>query len=62
LAQQLTVEQVPKPISKPDVEMADCDDLFVKIDGILIKQDFDQLIMSPADVAVYTPLQSATMH
>jgi hypothetical protein len=42
--------------------MADCDDSYVKIDGILIKQDFDQLIMSPADVAVYTPLQSVSMH
>ena len=39
-----------------DVQMKDCTDNFIKIDGIMIKQDFDTTIMSASDVAKYTPL------
>lgn len=44
-----------------DVKMTDCDETFIKVDGILIKQDFDQMIMSPNEVATYTSLQSLSM-
>ena len=31
------------------------------VDGVIIKQDFDHLIMEENEVDKYTPLQSATM-
>ena len=34
---------------------------YVTVDGIIIKQDFDHLIMEENEVDKYTPLQSATM-
>lgn len=34
---------------------------YVTVDGIIIKQDFDHLIMEESEVDKYTPLQSATM-
>ena len=34
---------------------------FVTVDGVLIKQDFDHLIMEENEVDKYTSLQSATM-
>ena len=39
------------------------DDLsnYVTVDGVIIKQDFDHLIMEENEVDKYTPLQSATM-
>ena len=39
------------------------DDLsnYVTVDGVIIKQDFDYLIMEENEVDKYTPLQSATM-
>lgn len=53
---------IPKPLGiSDDVEMKDCDDNFIKVDGIMIKQDFDSVLMSPQDVQAYTQLQSMTM-
>lgn len=45
-----------------EVGVAD-DDLsnYVTVDGVIIKQDFDHLIMEENEVDKYTPLQSATM-
>ena len=34
---------------------------YVTVDGVIIKQDFDHLIMAENEVDKYTPLQSATM-
>ena len=34
---------------------------YVTVDGVIIKQDFDHLIMEENEVDKYTPLQSATM-
>ena len=34
---------------------------YVTVDGIIIKQDFDHLIMEESEVDKYTPLQSASM-
>ena len=34
---------------------------FVVVDGVLIKQDFDHLIMDENEVDKYTSLQSAVM-
>ena len=34
---------------------------YVTVDGVIIKQDFDHLIMEESEVDKYTPLQSATM-
>ena len=31
------------------------------VDGVIIKQDFDHLIMEESEVDKYTPLQSASM-
>jgi hypothetical protein len=50
--------EIPRNINTKDddVEMKDCDDTFIKVEGIMIKQDFDSSIMSPYDVSKYTPL------
>ena len=34
---------------------------YVTVDGVIIKQDFDHLIMEESEVDKYTPLQSASM-
>jgi len=34
---------------------------YITVDGVIIKQDFDHLIMEENEVDKYTPLQSATM-
>jgi hypothetical protein len=34
---------------------------YVTVDGVLIKQDFDHLIMDPSEVENYTSLQATTM-
>jgi hypothetical protein len=42
--------EIPRLIGQgkeEDVEMKDCDDTFIKVEGIMIKQDFDRCIMSP---------------
>ena len=46
-----------------DEENRESEDLsnFVAVDGVLIKQDFDHLIMQENEVDKYTSLQSATM-
>lgn len=44
-----------------DVEMRDCDDTFIKIDGIMVKQDFDMTIMAVNEVSKFTQLQSFNM-
>ena len=36
-------------------------DNYVTVDGILIKQDFDHLILDASEIDKYTPLKSATM-
>jgi len=38
------------------------DSNFVTVDGVLIKQDFDHLILEESEVDKYTPLQTATLH
>ena len=55
--------EIPRNINTKDddVEMKDCDDTFIKVEGIMIKQDFDSSIMSPNDVSKYTPLQTLTL-
>jgi len=35
---------------------------YVTVNGIIIKQDFDHLIMEESEVDKYTPLQSASMN
>ena len=64
-------QKIPKAITskdQQDMEMQDeenreSEDLsnFVAVDGVLIKQDFDHLIMQENEVDKYTSLQSATM-
>jgi len=34
--------------------MTNCEDMFVKVEGVMIKQDFNMSIMSGFDVATYT--------
>lgn len=41
--------------------MRDCDDTFIKIDGIMVKQDFDMTIMAVNEVSKFTQLQSFNM-
>jgi hypothetical protein len=37
------------------------EDNFVKVEGVLIKQDFEQLIVDDTEVAKYTGLKCTTM-
>lgn len=41
--------------------MKDCDDTFIKLDGIMVRQDFNTTIMSAPDVTKYTPMQSFSL-
>ena len=63
-------QKVPRAIKSKDdkdiemeEEIRESEDLsnFVSVDGVLIKQDFDHLIMEENEVDKYTSLQSATM-
>ena len=55
--------EIPRSINTKDdgVQMLDCDDNFIKVEGIMIRQDFDSSIMSPQDVSKYSPLQTLTL-
>ena len=54
---QIEIVDIPRPMGEPeeDVEMRHCEDNFIKIDGVMIRQDFDTTIMTPQDVEKFTP-------
>lgn len=62
-SQQAQLTQMPPAgdAKNQDVEMRDCDDTFIKIDGIMVKQDFDMTIMAVNEVSKFTQLQSFNM-
>ena len=61
--QMIQTEESKQEENDNDKLMQDDDELsnYVTVDGIIIKQDFDHLIMEENEVDKYTPLQSATM-
>lgn len=56
---QVEIFDIPRAVGKEepeqDVEMKHCEDNFVKVDGVIIRQDFDTTIMTPQDVSKFTP-------
>lgn len=76
LARHRIANSMPKEIQaaenaggEDDVDMRDEEEKkeeedlsnYVTVDGVIIKQDFDHLIMEESEVDKYTPLRSATM-
>ena len=55
--EEMILTNAPKQQAEPEEDLSN----YVTVDGVIIKQDFDHLIMAENEVDKYTPLQSATM-
>ena len=47
--------------AQEDVDMEDDDDNFIQVEGVLVKHDFEQLVMDEQEVSEYTGLKCAHM-